>query len=474
MAEAMRIRTLAWVAAALSEAAGGLLVESGLGDCEDASWMGAVVDNRSECAGRLFFALRGENVDGHRFAGDAHASGSPAAVVDDASVIADLKSESIPYFLVTDVRRSLQELARAYRAELDVRTIAITGSAGKTTTKEFVGRILKAKYRAFANPGNLNSMVGVPLTILETEFDNEYLVSEVGANQEGEVDFLAELLRPEIGVVTNVGDAHVGLFGSVENIADAKAGLLDHLAPQGYAVLPRDDAFFDLFEERAGARVVTFGRSGKADFALSVVESTDDGIAFEINDETIALNAVGEYNALNACAAFAVGDICGVDHSTIRDALAGVAPMGGRGRIHRVGGVTVIDESYNASPSSMRGSIAMLEGLDVGRRLAVLGDMKELGEFSEERHRALGGILAKARIDEVFWLGESGGAVKEGFEQSAGVAAFHRCGELTELVQAVGADVRTGDAVLVKASRACNLDRFVAQLLKTLDKKAKS
>jgi UDP-N-acetylmuramoyl-tripeptide--D-alanyl-D-alanine ligase len=476
MAEAMKTRTLEWVSAALSEAEAGeagLLMDADLGGRENARWTGAAVDSRAECTGRLFFALRGENVDGHRFIEDAHAAGSAAAVVEDAAVCGSLKRKGIPYFLVSDTQRSLQELARAYRDRLDVRVVAITGSAGKTTTKEYVRRVMRAKYRTFANPGNFNSMIGVPLTVLETEFDNEYLVSEVGANQEGEVEFLAALLRPNIGVITNVGDAHVGMFGSVGKIADAKAGLLDHLDPKGYAVLPRDDAFFGFFEERVEARVVTFGRSDAADFVLANVRSAGTGIAFDVNDAAVELNAVGEYNALNACAAFAVGDVCGVDHSTIRGALAEVTPMTGRGRTHRIGGVTVIDESYNASPSSTRGSVVMLEGLDASRRLAVLGDMKELGEFSEDCHRALGEQLAKADLDAIFWLGESGGAVREGFDKSGGIAAFHRCGELTELVQAVGADVRTGDAVLVKASRAIGLDRLVARLLEVLDEKAK-
>ena len=467
----MIVRSLEWVASTLAAAGDGLLVRNGVGDSGENGWTGAAVDSRADCSGRLFFALRGENVDGHRYVTNAFSSGSVAAIIDDESVCPDLESAGIPYFFVEDSARALRELARAYRAQLEVRVIAITGSAGKTTTKEYVRRILKSKYRVFANPGNFNSMIGVPVTILETDGDNEYLVSEVGANQPGEVGYLAEMLQPEIGVITNVGDAHVGMFGSVENIAHAKAELLDHVTSHGHAVLPRDDAWFDYFSGRAAARTVAFGRSESADFILSNVGPRQDagGMSLQINGEGLEVGAVGEYNALNACAAFAVGDLCGVEHSRIREALAGVAPMPGRGRVHRAGGVTVVDESYNASPASMSASVEMLGSMEASRRTAVLGDMKELGGYSDDRHRALGECLAEAVVDAVFWLGDEATPVREGYEHAGGKSDFKACKTLDELTTEVVAHVRAGDAVLVKASRSVGLDGFVAVLLDRLE-----
>lgn len=474
MAEPVNIRSLEWVAATLAEASDGLLVENGIHDRENQEWLGAVVDSRAECSGRLFFALRGENTDGHQFVAAAYSSGSVAAIVEERSICGELKRDGIPYLLVTDSLRALQELAREYRRHLDVRVIAITGSTGKTTTKEYVRRIMKSKFRVFANPGNFNSLIGVPLTVLETESVNEYLVCEVGANQTGEVGFLAALLRPDIGVITNVGDAHVGMFGSVENIARAKAELLDHVTSNGYVVLPKDDAFFGFFDESTDARTVTFGQSDGVDFKLNDVTMSGSGIAFTINNEPVALNAVGHYNALNACAAFAVGDICGVEHDRIRDALAEVTPMPGRGRVHVVGDVTIVDESYNASPSSMRLSLSMLGGLEASRRLAVLGDMKELGEYREARHRALGEYLAESNVDAIFWLGEDGDDVNTGYQEAGGGSTLRLYDSIDRLVADVGAEIRAGDAVLVKASRACNLDRFVDRILTDIDTKTEN
>ncbi len=478
MDEGVKIQTLGWVAKTLSDGAakhdGGMLVKNGLGGQEDREWSGAAIDSRAECSGRLFFALRGENTDGHRFVTDAYASGAIAAIIEDESFGKELAKNGIPYLLVTDSLESLQELARAYRNLLDVRVIAITGSTGKTTTKEYVGRIMKSKFRSFANPGNFNSLIGVPLTILETEVDNEFLICEIGANQTGEIGFLAAMLRPEIGVITNIGDAHVGMFGSVEAIAEAKAELLEHVEAHGYAVLPRDDVFYSLFEKKSAARTVTFGRSHDADFQITNVEVDVTGLKFRVNDEVVRIEAVGEYNALNACAAFAVGDVCGVEHARISEALASVSPLTGRGRVHQKGGVTVVDESYNASPASMHVSVAMLEAMDASRKVAVLGDMKELGAYTEEMHQHLGELLAASAVDSVFWFGEDGKSVKKGFDAASGAAKFQLYDSLKNLSEAVAADVRAGDAVLVKASRTCNLDHVVERLLDALDARSES
>lgn len=471
MAQSVNARSLAWVSSALAAADLDLLVKDGLGRCGDHEWSGAVVDSRAECSGRLFFALRGENTDGHKFVSDAFKSGCAAAIVDDNTVCSRLESDSIPYLLVRDSHRALQELARTYRSVLDVRVIAITGSAGKTTTKEYVRRIMKSRYRVFANPGNFNSMIGVPVTILETGSDNEYLVSEVGANQPGEVGFLSEMLRPEIGVITNVGDAHVGMFGSVENIAQAKAELLDHVSADGYTILPHDDPYCEFFANRSPSRTITFGRSDKADFVLRDVGSRKDaaGITFEINDSAIDLAVVGEYNALNACAAFAVGDVYGVEPGQIREALAGAIAMPGRGRVHSAGGVTVVDESYNASPASMKASLAMLQSLAASRRMTVLGDMKELGDFSSKRHQELGERLAAVEVDAVYWVGDEGTHVRKGYQNAGGAAPITLCGSVEQTIRAIGDDIRPGDTVLVKASHAMGLDRFVSGLLELLE-----
>lgn len=464
MACALRIGSLAWVSHALS-AVDGLVVDNGLAGCDEYSWAGAAIDSRAECSGRLFFALKGENTDGHLFARDAFGAGCVAVVIEDKELSGSLSGEGIPCLLVSDCLVALQQLARFYRRGLDVRVVAITGSTGKTSTKEQIRQILRSKFRVFANPGNYNNLIGVPLTILETEIHNEYLVCEVGANQLGEIRFLGEILSPDIGVITNVGDAHIGVFGSAENIVYAKGELLDRLDEGGCAVLPRDSDYFEQLRERAHSKVISFGLSPEADYRVTDIKSTPDGLAFAVNTQALKLKTVSEYNALNACAAFAVGEFCGVDPARIREALAQIIPMPGRGKIHRAGGVTLIDESYNASPAGMGTSLDALGRLDAGRRLAVLGDMKELGDYSRRKHEELGEQIAQKGIDRVFWFGQNGGAVEEGIKRSGAKIPFYVFTDIEALTERVEEETAPGDVILVKASRACNLDQFVASFL---------
>ncbi len=464
------LRTLEWVRDAL-EAAGELVRSQAP---SGAAWSGAVIDHRAECAGRLFFALPGERVDGHRFVRDAVAAGSPAAVVSDASVADALAAEQVPCLQVRDTRRALFELARAYRRHLTARVVAVTGSAGKTTTKEYVRAVLRAKYRVHANVGNLNSLVGVPLTVLDADEHCEYLVCEVGANQLGEIDALGNLLAPHVAVITNIGDAHVGYFGSRAAIADEKGSLLTHLAHDGAAVLPRDDEFFEKLDAKVQGRVFSFGRSPAAEFRLGNVAFSEGLLRFTVNGEPLSLAFVGDYNALNACAAFAVGDVCGVDTKRMRDALASMRPMPGRGRIHVVNGVTVIDESYNASPASMKQSLAMLSSLTAKRRVAVLADMRELGGETEPLHAGVGSTIASLPIDQVYWLGEQAGVVAAAARSRRPNLTVESFVDVGAVTAAVALDARDGDVVLVKGSRAMQLDEFVAGIVEALARKGRA
>ncbi len=462
------VRTLEWVRDAL-EAAGQLVRAYAPADT---TWMGAVIDHRAECAGRLFFALKGERVDGHQFVRDAYAAGSPAVVISDLSVAEALASEGVPGLLVGDTRRALFELARAYRRHLTARVVAITGSGGKTTTKEYTRAVLRAKYRVHANVGNLNSLVGVPLTVLDADEHCEYLICEVGANQRGEIGALGELLMPHVAVITNVGDAHVGYFGSRAAIAEEKGSLAARLAPGGVAILPRDDDYFEKLDAKVQGKSFSFGRSPAADFRLGNVAFSEGLLRFSVNGEPLSLSAVGEYNAMNACAAFAVGDVCGVSAKSMRDALVAVKPTPGRGRVHVVAGVTLIDESYNASPASVKQSLAMLASLPAQRRIAVLGDMRELGEEEKALHASVGTAIAELPIDKLYWLGAHAAVVAQAAHARRHDLAVEVPGDVAALITAVARDVRNGDAILVKGSRAMKLDEFVAGITAALARRA--
>jgi UDP-N-acetylmuramoyl-tripeptide--D-alanyl-D-alanine ligase len=421
--------------------------------------------------------------DGHRFIEEACDHGASAVVLEDERAAAALSRAKVPFFRVRRSLEALQELSRAYRDTLDIRVVAVTGSMGKTTTKEYIRAILKKKYRVHYNAGNLNNHIGVPLTLLETDPDNEYLVCEVGANHAGEIEFLSGLVRPDIGVVTNVGDAHIGHFGGRDKIAEAKSEIFIGIDAEGYAVLPADDAFIGTLRDKAACRVVTFGRSESCTYVVSDVREGADRIAFAVNGEPLEIKGIGAYNALNAGAAYAVGELCGVEADRIRSALAEEEPIAGRAKVYRGQGVVLVDDSYNANPTSMRAAVDSLCRVEASRRIAVLGDMAELGTFSDAAHRELGAYLAEAAVDIVCWYGENGERVEEGFSQSKAPGekysnrktpsrrlgkAFQSYRSIDKLVGDLQPQIRSGDAVLVKASRACHLDRVVDRLLETI------
>lgn len=451
-------QTLLWARASL----GDLVRGHDLGQAGNVRWAGGAVDSRTDCAGSLFFAIKGDVTDGHRFIQQAFAAGCVGAVVDDPTVTSALADAGIPYLLVTESRRALQELARAHRDSLQVRVVAITGSSGKTTTKEYVRAILRSKFRVHANPGNYNSLVGVPLTVLQADEDIEYLVCEVGANQTGEVAFLSGLLRPDIGVITNIGDAHIGLFGSRRAIAEAKSELFDAMGSSARVVLPRDDEFFEVLRSRVTGKCLTYGQTTQADFQLADVETTRSGVSFTINGEPMNLPVLGTYNAENAAAAFAVADISGVEVERARKALAETMPMPGRGRIRRSRDVVLIDESYNASPASMARSLAMLAGVPAARRVAIMGDMLELGESSEEAHRTIAERVAALALDRVVWVGSYGQIVSDTLKATGRGTRCEIFPDVDALLTSREFDSRPGDVILVKASRGCMLDRYVA------------
>jgi UDP-N-acetylmuramoyl-tripeptide--D-alanyl-D-alanine ligase len=438
---------------------------------DDENWYGAAIDSRVNCSRSLFFAIKGENTDGHRFVNEALSKGGAAAIVEQEAAAGDLRQAARPFFLVRNTVGALQDLATAYRNTLDIQVVAITGSSGKTTTKEFMRTILKTKFRIHSNPGNLNNHIGVPLTILMTDHENQYLIAEVAANHMGEIDFLARMLKPDVGVITNVGDAHIGLFGSRDKVAEAKAELLESIDTEGHGVLPGDDAYIDFLKEKARCRVMTFGVSNGSTFKISSIEPVKDQVKFMVNEEELIINSVALHDVLNATAAFAVANLCGVDADSSRQALLNAVPLPGRGRIHRVGGIVIIDDSYNANPTSMRAALKTLSQLRAKRRIAVLGDMAELGDYSESAHKELGGFIARSDIDRLHWLGPQGPVVESGIASAGGRVDTFCHARWQEVASAVSSELRSGDSVLVKASRVFQLDKVVDELKRAFSTK---
>jgi len=310
----------------------GELLDSNLAMKDKDFCMGATIDTRDECARKIFFALKGGNADGHDYVLEAGEKGSAAVVIESAGAVQDAEKSSLPYFKVKDSLAALQKIAGAYRDTLNAKTIAITGSSGKTTTREMIKSILSKDSAVHSNPANYNNHIGVPLTILNTCDSDRYLISEIGANHSGEIEFLCSILKPDAGVITNTGAAHVGYFGSEDNIAAAKAEMLEYIPESCWVVLPADDQYIDFYRDRAGCQIITFGSDPESDYKISGYKMRKTGSEFSMNERPISAKFYGRHNALNAAAALAVADKEGVEFDSAADAISGFEPLEGRGR----------------------------------------------------------------------------------------------------------------------------------------------
>jgi len=445
----MMARTLASVARAV----GGRL------DGPDATFANVTIDSRSVATGDLFVAIKGRNADGHAFIGDAAARGAAGALVSriDAAPLAQIE--------VGDTTAAFGTLAHAWRAGFDLPVVAVTGSNGKTTVKELVAAILRVRRSVCASEGSLNNHLGVPLTLMRLTSAHDVLVAELGANHHGEIDYLAGLVAPTVGVITNANASHLEGFGSIGGVATAKGELLDHLPRAGTAVLNADDEYFSDWRARSHAEtVLSFGFAEHADCTVrGSVEPTPVGSRFTAalpGGETceIELPLKGRHNVVNALAAAAAAIAVG---ATAADVVAGLAHAHAvRGRINVRPGrndSVLIDDSYNANPASVRAARDYL-GSCSGTRIAVLGDMGELGDGAQALHAEIG-EYAKTRCDELFCIGALSRATAAAFGERARYFA-----ELDDLEHALAALLEPGTTVLVKASRFMRLDRLVERL----------
>jgi UDP-N-acetylmuramoyl-tripeptide--D-alanyl-D-alanine ligase len=425
----------------------------------DASFGAVSTDTRSLAPGALFVALRGERFDGNDFVIEADAKGAAGALV------SRLSHTVMPQIEVADTRQAIGEMAVAWRHNFVLPVIAVTGSAGKTTVKELIASIVGLRHRTCVTRGNLNNEIGVPLTLMRLTRDDELLVVELGANHAGEIAALSRLAAPTVGVITNAGAAHLAGFGSLAGVAAAKGELLDGLPADGTAVLNADDAFVDEWRRRAAPRrIVTFGADAAADCRLLGAPSLDsDGSTFRMRlpDGTeldVELPLAGRQNVVNALAAAAAAFAVGAVAADIRRGLAGgSAPRGRMTVLEARDGATVVDDSYNANPTSVRAALDYLAGCG-GRRIFVLGDMGELGDEAPAMHRDIG-TYAKMRCDALIGIGPLAREAVEAFGPGA-LSFDSAAAAATALLALLGPDV----TVLVKASRMMRLDRLVETL----------
>ena len=471
-----------WTAYEAAAATGGALCARG-GDpenwaAEDWAAGGISIDTRNLRPGEIFVALRDAR-DGHEFLNNAFEAGAAAALVARAPEDAP---EGAPLLVVGDTLDGLRDLAKAARQRNFGKRIGVTGSAGKTSTKEILRAILSSAGAVHAADKSFNNHWGVPLTLARMPMNADYGVFEIGMNHAGEITPLTALVRPHVAIVTTVAAAHLEFFNSVEEIAEAKAEIFTGLAPGGVAVLPMDNPYFELLKKRAeeagAAGFVTFGETEGADFQLNDYQSEGAGARLAVTikgkKQTLSVGVPGRHQAGNILAALAAVDAVGVPLEQAINALATLTPAEGRGARAEIkagrGTATLIDESYNANPASMVAAIGLLGAAPLpegGRRIAVLGEMLELGPDGPKLHLGLADALTHAKVDRVYAAGE---LMRPLFEALPSTMRGLYADSAVALVGPVAEAIAPGDVVMVKGSNASKVSA-VARALKDRDLK---
>jgi UDP-N-acetylmuramoyl-tripeptide--D-alanyl-D-alanine ligase len=460
---------LSLTAADVAAVAGGVVVRG-----DPAQEIGEVsIDTRTIRRGDLFIAIRGERFDGHEYLSEALTKGAAGFVVDRGGGARAPAAPGLVLIEVDDTVRALQRLAHAVRHRSGARVVAITGSAGKTTTKEITAEFLSARYRVFRNKGNLNNHIGLPLSLLELRAQPDVAVVELGMNHPGEIRTLVGIAEPEVRVWTNVGDAHLGFFPSADAIADAKAEILEAAAEDHVAVVNADDPRVMARVRAFGGRVMTFGMHAEADVRATRIEPRGlEGSAATMRtpggEARIETSLLGMGNLANVLAATAVAHQFGVGVDECAARAARLRPASRRGELMRLpGGITLIDDSYNSSPAALKRSLETVAAASgSARKTAVLGETLELGAHAERLHRECGEAAARAGLDLLVAVGGPAAAALADAAVAAGMApgaAVHVASSV-EAAQVCLDRMRPGDLVLVKGSRGIRTDLVVERL----------
>jgi len=426
------------------------------------------IDSRTIGPGQLFFAVKGERLDGHDFVEGALEKGAVAAVVRKDQLHRYAQKDRL--LAVDDTLVALQTLATAVRKLWGKPLVGVTGSAGKTTTKEAIAHVLAARFRVLKSEGNFNNHFGLPLMLLKLEPEHDVAVIEMGMSHAGEIRALAKIAQPEIGVVTNVAPVHLEFFDSIAGIARAKYELIESLPANGTAVLNADDEYVSQFGRDFRGKVTMYGTRAATAVHVDVrAENVHthgaEGSEFDIalagglgdGREHARLPLVGEHNILNALAAVAVGLARGLKPSDAVAALATLTPPDKRGQVLQLGNITVINDCYNSNPKALNAMVDALAAMKAGRRIVVAGEMLELGPAGEEMHRTAGRHMAERKIDIVLGVRGLAQAMVEGANESGVRAEFVATPE--EAGEWLASEAHDGDVILLKASRGVKLEK---------------
>jgi len=446
--------------AELQTATGGRVVAA---NPADVMFDRVTTDSRTTQAGDLFWALKGEQHDGHDFVADAIGRGAVACVVEENKAIAG----HVPALVVPDVLKGLQDFARSYRQRMDALVIGVTGSVGKTTTREMLHAALGSAFEGCRSRKNFNNHIGLPLSVLDVEQQHEFAVLELAASHRGEIRELVEIARPEVGVLTNVGVAHLSGFGSIEIIAATKAELLESLPSGGFAVINGDDPRCQEAGALARCRVITVGESAENHLRATRVEADQHTVRFRIDGTTYGIPVVGRHHLSAGLAAIAVAREVGMKPSEIVEGLSQFVSVAGRCQVRQRRPWTLIDDTYNANPSSTEAACRLLSEWNCdGRRILVLADMLELGTESATWHTWVGQSAARLGIDGLIAVGRYAADLVAG-ARTAGMHSeqLAKCDDQEVVATVLDCWIEPGDVVLVKGSRSMQMERVVEQLI---------
>ena len=448
----------------IAAACGGVLKN---GDNPDDEITGVIIDSRVAEPGNLFIATRGERVDGHSFITQAIEKGAAAVVCEEKP------DAAIPCILVKDSLQALKDIAIFYRKQINIPVIGITGSVGKTSTKEFIAAVLSARHKVLRTAGNHNNEIGLPLTILKIRADHEVAVLEMGINDFGEMRRLSAMARPDIAVLTNIGDCHLERLGDRTGVLKAKAEIFDFLAPDGHVVVNGDDALLQTLPAVNGKAPVRFGTGAENDIAAGPVENLGlEGTAAKVAVKKtkqafeIKVPLPGEHMIYSALAAVAVGTLLGLNESEMKEGLAGIQSVPGRSFVIRMPAGTVIDDCYNANPVSMASALLLLKSAK-GRKVAILGDMFELGAEKRALHAMVGAKAVMAGADVLICIGPLSKSMYDAAKQAddAGREIYYFA-DKESFIKAAAGILCADDTVLIKASRGMAFETLVDSVKK--------
>ncbi len=422
---------------------------------------GISIDSRNIRKGEVFFALDGKNHNGADFADKSFEIGAVLSVVNKYE--AGKKQFTSPVLTVDDTTQALGKIAADYRSLFTGKVVAVTGTNGKTTVKEMMLKVLGTRFKVHGTIGNFNNQIGLPLSIFGIEEKDDCAVFELGMNAPGEIAYLADITRPDIGVILNIGPGHIEFFKGLKEIAEAKMEMFDSMGSDSVVVINSDEKLLKRSGRRTTSRIIRFGIVKRCDFRAKNIAMHANGCAcFTIDDNKVKLKVPGYHNIYNALAAYTVGRIFGVEGSDAVDAIGHFEAPKMRMNTFMRNGVRFIDDSYNANPHSMRAAAEVLRNIKDGRKIAVLGDMLELGDMTEEAHLDIGRLFGSIGLDQLCLVGENvdlyeKGAVESGMRQEA----IWKFDDRHAAAQFIYNIKRTGDVIFVKGSRALGLEKII-------------